>query len=241
MENKLPQSGWRARSVVCGYFASTAMLTVLMVSYAFLLVVAATNTDWARQLTDNTLTVAAHNFPYLAIFFHFLAGTGFALLYGGYAENRLSGPAWLKGLKFSAGLYALSIMALSAATMMWRFDPGPAALLGNLVLHIVYGLTLGMLFQGLARAERVLDGGLEVKASARKGSYGLVGGAVAGTMFAALALWIAGSDGHAMTNFPDSWVHLAGALTGSGLGCLLGLLQGEDRETTIVRRAALSL
>jgi len=216
------------------------MLVVLMVSYAFLLIVAATHSGWATQLTDNTLTAAAQNFPYVAIFLHFLAGTGFAMLYGGYAERRLSGPAWMKGLKFSAVLFGVSVFALSAATMMWRVDPGPLALLGNFVLHVVYGLTLGILFQQLAESERVIDGGLEVRASARKGAYGLVLGAVAGTMFAVLALWIAGSDGHAMTSFPDSWVHLSGALTGSALGCLIGLIQGEDREVTILRKVALN-
>lgn len=225
---------------MCGYFASTAMLTVLMVSYAFSLVVAATHSGWATQLTDNTLTAAAHNFPYVAIFLHFLAGTGFALLYGGYAEKRLSGPPWLKGLKFSAGLFGFSVIALIAATMFWQLDSGPVALVGNLILHIVYGLTLGLLYQQLAHAERTLDGGAEVRSSARKGAYGLVLGAVAGTLFAALALWVAGSDGHAMTSFPDSWVHLAGALTASGLGCLIGLVQGEDREVTILRKVALS-
>lgn len=227
---KQPKSGWRARSLICGYFASTSMLIVLMVSYALMLVVAGADQGWAQQLTDNTLTVAAFSYPYLAILAHFVVGTLLAMVYGGYAEPRLSGPSWRKGLLFAGPLYAASVMLLGLGMVLFNMDAGAGPILGNLILHAVYGITLGGLFGMLSHYELAGVRGEAVRAGSRRGARGMALGALCGWVIAALGLMLGGSDGFAVANFHDSWAHLAGILTGSALGCLIGVVEGEDEQ-----------
>lgn len=219
-----PQGDWLARSYVCGYFASTAMLVVLMIAYLAALLLAGTDVGWAHRLTDNTLTVAAKNSPFTAIGLHFVAGVLLAIGYGAFFHHKVKGPSWQKGLVYAAGPFLLSVLIffpmVGAGVMGFQLGAGPLPLMGNAILHGAYGLTLGLTYGYLTRHETEV-----MHSSARKGAIGLTLGAFIGYAVAYLA-----SGGSNMPlGINTAWFDMAGAMVGSALGCLIGMVAGQSR------------
>lgn len=221
-----PRGDWLARSFVCGYFASTAMLIVLMTAYMTILMFAGLNSGWAHQLTDNTITITAQNSPFLSIVLHFLAGTLLAVGYGYWFHPRVDGPSWQKGLVYAMGPFILSVVLffplVGAGMLGFGLHAGPLPLFGNGILHAVYGLTLGTTYGFLSKLDSEV-----VSGSTRNGAFGLVLGTVLGLGVAGLAVWGAGAT--APLGMSSIWVQMSGALVGSALGCLIGLVSGQER------------
>lgn len=219
-----PQGDWLARSYVCGYFASTAMLIVLMHAYMVALLLAGTDAGWAQRLTDNTLTVAAKNSPFTSIGLHFLAGLLLATGYAAFFHPKVKGPSWQKGLVYAAGPFLLSVLVffpmVGAGVMGFQLGAGPLPLLGNAILHGAYGVTLGLTYGYLTRHESDV-----MQSSARKGAIGLSLGAVLGY---AVAYFATGGSNMPLGINP-AWFNLAGAMVGSALGCLVGVVAGQSR------------
>lgn len=221
-----PRGDWLARSFVCGYFASTAMLIVLMTAFMAMLLISGTHAGWATQLTDNTLTISAQNSPFLSIALHFLAGTLLAVGYGYWFHPCVKGPSWQKGLVYSMGPFVLSLVLffplVGAGMLGMNLGAGPLPMLGNLVLHSVYGLTLGTTYGFLYQLDSEV-----VSGSTRNAAFGLVAGTAIGLGVAYLAVWGAGAA--APLGMSSVWVQMSGALVGSALGCLIGVVSGQAR------------
>jgi len=219
-----PGSDWLARSYVCGYFASTAMLIVLMIAFMGMLLLSGTDALWAQRLTDNTLTVAAKNSPFTSITLHFVAGLLLAIGYGSFFHHKVKGPAWQKGLVYSMGPYLLSVLVffpmVGAGLLGFQLGAGPLPLIGNLVLHAAYGLTLGVTYGFLTEMDSRV-----VESSARKAAFGLTVGA--GVGFVA-AFMLAGAS-HGPLGINSAWFQMSGALVGSALGCLIGVVSGQEK------------
>lgn len=241
--------GWLARAVVSGYFASTMMLLMAMLSYAFFVVVAQVNFGHALALTQNTLTTAVKSYPYLAVGAHYLVGLALAVLYAARLEPRAREPWWRLGLKIGGGLYAFSFIIFSSLIFALRLEAGPYPLIGNLLLHLGYALTLtglyklftdaelnsrrqalGLRGQTLGPAPHPEQRSLALRASSRNGVRGIVAGTLAGLAVSALALWACAAGSRPLLNFPVSWVYVSGAMLGSALGCLIGVISGEERR-----------
>ena len=81
---------------------------------------------------------------------HFIVG---ALLWGpiftAYDAMSLARPRWQKGLIFSVGAWVMMMLifmpVVGGGLFGWRFGIG--ASVGMLVLHLIYGIVLGVVFQ----------------------------------------------------------------------------------------------
>lgn len=94
------QGDWLARSYVCGYFASTAMLIVLMIAFMGMLLLSGTcslGSASDRQYSDGSGQELAVHLDHLAFFYGLLLAIG----YGAFFHDQVKGPAWQKGLVYS--------------------------------------------------------------------------------------------------------------------------------------------
>lgn len=219
-----PHGDWLARAYVCGYFASTAMLMVLMCAFMGTLLIAGTDAGWAQRLTDNTLTVAAKNSPFASITLHFLAGMLLAIGYGAFFHDKVEGPSWQKGISYAMGPFLLSVLVffpmVGAGVMGFKLGAGPLPLLGNMILHGAYGLTLGVTYGYLTAHDTSV-----VHSSARKAATGLSVGAVIGFAVA----YFATGGANLPLGINVAWFEMSGALVGSALGCLVGVVAGQSK------------
>jgi hypothetical protein len=186
---------------------------------------------WFWALAHNTITASAETAVPVAVLLHVLAGIGWAAVYAAFAEPRLSGPGWRRGLIFAPIPWVLSLIVFlplaGGGILGLGLGAGPLPILGNLVVHLVYGPTLGFLYAPenarvlhpddtavtpfeqsmMARSERTMATGMLV---------GLVLGAIVGWVIAfVLAPGQSGLVGM-----------LLGALGGSAAGLLVGSYSG---------------
>jgi len=86
---------------------------------------------------------------------HFFVGTviwgvGFAMLH-----DHLPGPSWQRGLVFAFGAWVV-VMA-GAAVLLWAhltaFDLGVTTIVATLIVHILYGVSLGVIYGWLLDRE----------------------------------------------------------------------------------------
>ncbi len=218
------QGDWLARSYVCGYFASTAMLIVLMIAFMGMLLLSGTDALWAQRLTDNTLTVVAKNSPFTSITLHFMAGLLLAIGYGAFFHDQVKGPAWQKGLVYSMGPFLISVLIffpmVGAGVLGFQLGAGPLPLMGNMLLHAAYGLTLGVSYGFLTEMDSRV-----VESSASKAAFGLTAGAMLGFV----AAFMLAGGWHAPVGINPAWIQMSGALVGSALGCLIGVVSGQEK------------
>jgi hypothetical protein len=149
-------------ALLAGFVASVAMVLAFAVAYAAALVLGRVPVpllaDWFRGLTHNPLIDTAGPILYLATAVFFLGGLVWAVLYGLVFEPRLAGPAWQRGVKFALipWLFSLVIFMplVGGGVLGLGLGAGPLPILGNLILHAVYGALLGVVY---GSAESVFD------------------------------------------------------------------------------------
>jgi hypothetical protein len=149
-------------ALLAGFVASVAM--ILAFAFAFVAAFALSRlpvpvlADWFRGLTSNQLIdVAAPNL-YAATAVFFLGGMVWALLYALAFDARLRGRPWERGVKFALVPWALSLLVfmplIGGGVLGLSLGAGPLPILGNLILHGVYGVVLGAVW---GSAESVWD------------------------------------------------------------------------------------
>ena len=166
----------------------------------------------------------------------FIGGLIWALLYGLIFEPRLKGSAWLKGVRFALipWLFSLAIVIplVGGGILGLSLGAGPLPIVGNLILHAVYGAILGTVY-GTAESvfdrplhrggsEDLLAGRLAELGAARGMGIGLALGVVLGVIGAALVPQFTGMQGGGSLN-PLAMV-VAVALTGAAFGGFVGSL-----------------
>ncbi|MGI8643737.1 MAG: DUF6789 family protein [Thermomicrobiales bacterium] len=224
---------WLANGVLSGFIATFAMTVVLALAYAFASAVGSrdgsTVERWFWALANNTVTDemgVAGSSVILAITLNLAMGLALALVYARLVEPAVGGRGWRKGMLFSLIPWIFSIVAflpiMGGGWFGMDIEAGPLPILGNLVLHLVYGAILGSVY-GVA-----LDSGLEgqtgehdaaVRAQ-RGGAIGLVAGSVVGAIIGLLV----GPSFNVISS--DIGALLAGGLVGAGCGLLVGSLIG---------------
>lgn len=238
-----PRPDWLSRGLLSGLVAGAAMLVVFFAAFSAAGVfgslmgrsqsslTAVQVGAWFFNLAHNNITDMAQRSAYLSLGLHFAMGLAFAALYGRYVEPRLTGPHWLRGVIFAAIPAALSVLVFfplaGGGLLGLALGAGPLPLLGNLVLHAVYGATLGALYGPLgdalpgdepADAEEVAD----LQHSESAAAKGIVGGMAAGLVAGLLMVTVFGQAAQAR---PDADV-LGMVLVGGGFGALVGSMFG---------------
>jgi hypothetical protein len=186
---------------------------------------------WAWGLANNAVTRRAEIAVPLAVILHFVAGIGWAIVYAFLAEPHLSGPGWRRGLLFAPIPWVASLLVFLPVVGGGFFGvalgAGPLPIVGNLVLHLVYGGTLGALYP--PETDRVLlDRGepassadvLAMVRSERNTASGIFVGIVLGGL---LGFLIAVASG-----LPALVTAVLGVLLGSAGGALVGSFSGLD-------------
>ena len=144
---------WLFRAVLAGLIATMLMTVGLAVAYLVATVLGSESPNapvlarWLGGLTHNAVTLQAETALPIAVLLHVIAGIGWAVVYAGVVEPRLSGPGWRRGLVFAPAPGILSLLvflpALGGGIFGLGLGAGPLPVVGNLVLHLVYGATLG--------------------------------------------------------------------------------------------------
>ena len=155
-----PSAAWLPRAVIAGFVASVVMHLVFAVAYGAALLIAsapladrpyaATLRQWFHALTDNALIDLARPNLYLAIAVYFAGGLIWAILYAYVFEPRMSGPDWRRGLLFALVPWVFSLVVflplVGGGFLGLALGAGPFPIIGNFILHLAYGATLGELY-----------------------------------------------------------------------------------------------
>jgi hypothetical protein len=138
-------------ALLAGFVASVAMVLGFAVAFVAALLLGRLPipvvADWFRGLTSNALIdVAAPNL-YAATAVFFLGGMAWALLYGLVFDQRLHGPPIRRGMTFALIPWFVSLIVVmplvGGGLFGMSLGAGPLPIVGNLILHAVYGSVLG--------------------------------------------------------------------------------------------------
>jgi hypothetical protein len=179
-----------SRAFVAGFVACVGMLVAFGV--AFTAAFALGNLQqpllatWFRGLTSNQLIDLARPNVYLATGVFLLGGLLWAVVYGVFFEPRLRGPSWERGVVFAMMPWLVSLVVfmpiVGGGLLGTELGAGPLPIVGNLILHVVYGAILGSVY---AASDSMPDGpigGDDVWASPRS-QIGAARGVVIGLGF----------------------------------------------------------
>src|SRR6185436_4292052 len=136
------------------FLATVAMVMAFAVAFIAALVVGTLPlgplSEWCHGLTSNALIDVARPNLYAALGVFFAGGLIWALLYGVFAEPRLAGPAWERGVMFALvpALFSLAVFLpiVGGGFLGMSLGAGPLPIVGNAILHVVYGAVLGVVY-----------------------------------------------------------------------------------------------
>jgi hypothetical protein len=243
-----PRPGWLGRAITSGFVATVIMLFFFLVAYSIARVASTVPLAdrrgaeqlrlWLHNLTTNQLIDAALSNVYIAIAVYLAGGIAWAVLYAAFLEPRLPGPGWAKGILFSLLPGLLSIVGflplVGGGMFGTALGAGPLPVLGNLLLHVLYGATLGVLYGpfGDVDAARLPEqaSGVDVASvlsSERMTAGGLVLGVLlGGAAGVVLAVAASAQPDQRLLGEPIAALILATAILGATLGGLVGSIVG---------------
>jgi hypothetical protein len=227
-----------SRAFVAGFVASITMVVAFAVAFVVMLSVGGLPLpvvgDWFRGLTSNLLIDVARPNLYVAAAVFLAGGLLWALLYGLVFESRLRGPGWQRGVQFALIPWLFSLVVflplVGGGFLGLSLGAGPLPVLGNLILHVVYGASLGAIFGAVdSMEERSYTPDNEDVMSVSRSMVGTARGILIGLaigiglgLLATFAPQLTGST--ALGANPLS-LSLALALIGAAFGALVGSLQ----------------
>ncbi len=252
-----PPIGRLSRAILAGFAATVAMLLAFLVAYNLARLVSGAlpvgvpgfgvGRVWLHNLTHNHLIDAGRADVYVATAVYVLGGLAWATIYGLLAEPRLRGPSWARGVTFSLVPAILSIVVLlplvGGGLLGSTLGAGPLPAIGNLLLHLVYGVVLGHLYGPFGDLDAAtLRGQDNVSLAAQLAGdlatvRGLLAGLAAGSAVGLTIAGLAGVDrGGTLLGQPVAALVLACAVLGMGLGSVagsfLGLVDRGERSGT---------
>ena len=238
--------GWLSRATIAGFIGLGVSTVALVMAYGVAGTIgelyrdSSTVTQWMYELTHNPVVERGQVSPFASLALHLAFGIFWAVLYGLLFEPRLRHyPAWQAGMIFSFLPYLLSVAVFLPVTGGGLFGSalgaGPLPLLGNLILHLIYGATLGAIYGvGADRMETSADTEAEevrqvlalgrAEASAARGI--VLGGSIGAVLGVVFAYAVPAVQ---IERILGSWplaMGVAGALAGAAVGALIGSLVG---------------
>jgi hypothetical protein len=220
---------WLRASIASGFIATFAMTVCMTVAYGIAKGVGDANGNaFQRQLealSANELTRGVGDTFAIVMVLNLAMGLLWAMVYARWAEPRLTGPGWRRGAIFSLLPFVLSILVFfpiaGIGILGIDADAGILPVLGNLILHLVFGVVLGSLYAIDAWSGIGSQHDAEANSnSERAAALGVMIGGVAGVI-GGFALGPSLDD---LAGAPV--IALAGALTGAAIGMLIGSFLG---------------
>ncbi len=230
------RDSWLRDGVIAGFAATIAMTLVLITGYilagAFGEESGNTLQQWLYGLTHNSVTDGTFDIPVGAYGVNLVAGLVWALLYVAIFEPRLPGSGWQRGMIFSLLPWLLSLVVflplVGAGFFGLDLDAGVLPIIGNLILHLVYGAVLGYIYalSAVSGIEEEAEDPLTTW-SARWEDRGLAVGMIVGLILGIIAGSILGIvvDDDLLGPFG---ITLTSAAIGVGIGAFIGPLIGLE-------------
>jgi hypothetical protein len=240
----VPRSVIRERfgpAVISGFVATTAMAITALIAYSIALGLGSASGNlfqqWLYALTHNPVTENVRSSLLTVVGLDLAAGIVWALIYACDANDRLIAfPGWLRGIIFALPPAILSLVVflplVGGGVFGAKIGAGPLPVIGNVVLHLVYGAVLGAMF--------VLDGSIDhvgksdpaMEATLRQAEAGagwgiLLGALVGGGATMLVALLV---SSHSATNLAGAAV--GGAVIGAALGVVFGSMAAMTNAPT---------
>lgn len=237
-------------AVVAGLVGTVLASIVLLGAYAaagaLAPAVGGTFGGWLLALTRNPATLLVQGAVARAALANVVIGLLWAIIYAFLVEPQLAGAGWQRGALFALIPWLLSLIIflplIGAGFFGFAIGAGPLPIIGNLILHLVYGSSLGHVYaleiEEEAAAHRDGYGTSSVSnlAAERGLATGLIVCGVAGAILSTLGAAIA--HGNSSTIWLAALVGAVFAATG---GAFIGSFVGLSRADTPVRRADRSL
>ena len=244
---------WLPRSIISGFIATVAMAILFFGAYGLARIAALVQlnpnrgasefTQWLHALTSNQVLDVATSSLYLAAAAHLVVGVAWAMVYGYWFEPRYEGSDWLKGLSFAVIPWFLSVAVflplVGGGFFGSAIGAGPLPAVGNLILHLAYGATLGAIYGPLGdipadelSREAPTDSMELMTHYEQTAARGIVIGAGVGTVFGVVGAVLASMDPGPTAFGPPIMVLPIAMAAGAVLGGLWGSLAGLSGATS---------
>jgi hypothetical protein len=228
---------WLPNALISGFAATFAMTVAILAAYWLARAIGDPNGNqierWFNALHDNSITRSTENSVILAIALNLVVGIGWALLYGKFGAHNLNGPSWYRGMLFALVPFLLSIFIffpiMDAGILGRDLGAGPLPVLGNLLLHLIYGAVLGSLYA--IDLESWLDGSQSDLEHNRLAESGAAIGLVVGAPIGLLIAWLASPAIDEIAGLPI--IALLGTILGAALGLMVGSFAGIEKAGRI--------
>ena len=227
-------------AVISGFVATTAMAITALIAYGFALGIGTASGNlfqqWLYALTHNPVTEHARSSLLVVVGLDLVAGIVWALLFALDANDRLIAfPGWLRGILFALPPAVLSLVVflplVGGGIFGVRIGAGPLPVLGNILLHLVYGATLGAMFALDGSIDHIGTGDAATEATLRQAEAGAGWGVLLGALLGGggtllVTLFVIGS---AAANVAGATI--GGAVVGAALGVVFGSMTAMTRPT----------
>jgi len=234
-----PREDWLRASILAGFLGTFALTVVLVAAYWLAGAIGSAGGGvlqrWSWALVNNPVAERTADEVLLAIGANLAMGLLLALVYARYAEPRLHGPSWWRGMQFSLLPWLLSLIIflpfMGGGVLGMNIGAGPLPILGNLILHLVYGAVLGSAYA--EATEDWLDDTDVDRANAAAAERGAAIGLVAGLVPGLVIGWMIAPAFDGLVGRSESAIGVAfiGAVTGLAIGSFAGMgrTQGPPR------------
>lgn len=223
-----------------GFVATAAMSIAALVAYATALGLGKPAGNmiqrWCYALVHNDVMAHIHASLLGAVGINLAAGVVWALFFAGAAHDRLGAfPGWAQGVVFTLPLYILSLVVflpvVGAGFFGAHIGAGPLPVIGNLILHLVYGAALGAMFRLDGAADTARADDPIVQRMLRQAETGTGLGVSLGALIGGGALLVGTLLARSgMTDVIGASV--GGAVFGAALGAVFGSMLGLTSGTT---------
>src|SRR5262245_47232984 len=230
-----PREDWLRAGVLAGFLATFAMTVVLVGAYWLAAALGDPNGNtlqqWFWALVHNPVAERTVDGVVLAIGANLAMGLLLALVYARFVEPLWNGPDWWEGVRFSLVLWLLSLIIflplMGGGFFGMSTCAGPLPIIGNLILHLVYGAVLGTSYA--EATEDWLDDTEADHLNAAAAERGAAGGVLVGAVVGLIAGWLVAP---AFAELADrSLVALGVAFIGAAIGLGVGSFAGMGRST----------
>src|SRR5215207_8626507 len=230
-----PREDWLRAGVLAGFLGTFALTVILVAAYWLASTIGSADGGviqrWSWALVNNPVAERTADGVVLAIGANLAMGLLLALVYARYAEPRLHGPSWWRGMQFALIPWLLSLVVflplMGGGVLGMDVGAGPLPILGNLILHLVYGAVLGMSYAEATEDwldDTDIDRG-NAAASERGAAIGLVAGLIPGFILG----WFIAPAFDDLVGRPATAIGVAfiGAVIGLAIGSFAGMSRAQ--------------